>query len=263
MLLQNNNKNGSNCTVFNATQKQLSNSYHTPKVIDKGVFTLLKLIIFRLYKEFKNLDKISEIDCDNFLINSQGYIRISHSNLATIIKKAFQIEKKSDLSFSAKLETLYKKSKNILLVQNKNLQKQPENDVSKISVDDINKVLSDILQDNIINQSDFKPSEKNKLNNLILEMIEKLPITLITKSLYKKSFLGATNKDMAEKPKSSIIIEKGNAQSRMLNKFLKDKEKRKLNEISPIGEGRRPKNKKGILDTTEISDISNWPDQCK
>ena len=94
-------------------------------------------------------------------------------------------------------------------------------------------------------------------------MIKNLPITLITKSLNKKAFLGASEKDLSIKPNSSLIIEKQNIETKRLNKFLKEKEKRQLNEIMPIGEGRRPKNKKGVEDQTEISDITNWPDQCK
>ena len=263
VLSKRHNDSDPNCKVVNVTHKQLVNSYNTVKIIDKSVFTLIKLVIIRLYKEFKNLDRISEMDCDNLLINRQGYIRISHSNLASIVKKAFSLEKKQYLSFSAKLQTLYQSSKKTLLDQNQNLIKQPENDVTEISLNDINQVLSSILQSNIMNKSQFNPTDSDKLKNLILEMIKNLPITLITKSLNKKAFLGASEKDLSIKPNSSLIIEKQNIETKRLNKFLKEKEKRQLNEIMPIGEGRRPMNKKGVEDQTEISDITNWPDQCK
>ena len=106
VLSKRHNDSDPNCKVVNVTHKQLFNYYNTVKIIDKSVFTLIKLVIIRLYKEFKNLDRISEMDCDNLLINRQGYIRISHSNLASIVKKAFSHEKIPYTSFLDKLLTL-------------------------------------------------------------------------------------------------------------------------------------------------------------
>jgi hypothetical protein len=261
VLSEKKNSTNSSCKLKKVNQTEIMNSYNYLKNIDKGVYILFKLIIIRLYKEFRKLDKLNQLNPDNLLINAQGYIRITHENLARILKKGYELERDKKQDFSIKLENMYGYSRRVLLSQNMHLKENPENDVSKVSVEDITEIISLIFQKNIVNKSTFKPSEKKKVKNLVVEIIESLPIVLTTKSLYKKSYLGGDN--TPQQPTGSLIIDKSNPDTKLLNKFLEKKEKKELNEKSPIGEGRKPRSKSGKVDRTDLWDITTWPEQCK
>jgi len=226
------------------------------------------LILTKLIKEFFLIDKSSIIGhCQIKLLNDNNHIRITNRNLAEIIKKAYSLHRNKNIKLKNKLKALFEYIKILLLKQNKILKLAPEYDMKYIRSRDINEIRSEIMQTNILNQNQFKPKMKERIKNLIYKILNKLPIVLVSKVIYKKEYISPQFIEAKRKRfnEDEIIINSDNVNLE-IKKLLKEEESTKLllnQQIERIGEGRKSRNKIGREDNTEIFDISSWPLSCK
>ena len=252
----------------------LNKSYLTDLDFDKIIFNFLKIVYDNLTKEFSQLDKINQslYDCENGLLNSEGFIKITKKNFALIVKKAYELNYHEELNYENKLNQIYDFAYKTLIIQSKYLESHPLSELRHLTLRDIESLLNRIVMKGDDNQVTIKET-KPKVKVLVLEILQNLPLILLTTNPDQKSYIATKDGQVKysetknEHVYDNSIITRANS-----NLFRRAKIKslvlgpniRQMSQVkAPVGQGRKAVSRNGKIDPTEIFDITNWPDSCK
>jgi len=254
--------------------KDINDSYLTDLDFDKTIFNFLKIVYDNLGKEFAQLDKINQnvYGNQNGLLNSEGFIKITKKNFATIVRKAYLVNSHQELNYDTKLNQIYDFAYKTLIIQLKHLQTNPLSELRHLTERDVTSLQNKITMKTVDNQLPLNDSS-SKVKVLVLEMLKNLPLILLTFDPNQKPFVATHRGEIKYSlPNSEQVYESSIVTAANSNNLRKNKIKtliigpniRNMNQLkAPPGQGRKPVSRDGKVDPTEIFTISNWPDSCK
>jgi len=247
--------------------------YQLNNDIDLKLFKMLTFTLNKLVQDLKEIDQKIQTDNKYYskFLSPLNRVRITHANLAQIIKQIYYIDNNKKLDFEEKLEAIYKVMIKTLKFQHQIFMISNYKDIPLFKDIDIERILNNIYHpygNTQINKNNFNYGKggRNGVTNIIKESLSKLPLVIcvIAKEgsninqdeLEEDIIMKYTMKDLM-KPK----VEKTRLQLRFGSRVM-DSTKFKALKTFP-GQGRRAVNTEGIIAKTEIHSVVPWPDQCK
>ena len=244
--------------------------YELGNNFDVKIFKMLTAIIFDLVKKYKAEDKSLEKKYKYYskILSPLHFIRVTHANLAQIIKQIFRIDNNPQLNYDQKVVAMTKVINKTIKFQNKIFKISQYKDLSDFQNADIERILNNIYQPN---KKDNKPrfsygiGGRSGITYLIKEILKSLPVVLCMRRKEKKFpkdedeediIMRYTMRDLMKGPVEKKIM--------MLRFGPKVRNSPKFKNIRTVpGQGRKATSSMGIIDKTEIFGVLPWPEQCK